>query len=176
VGRYSAGIKYREDKIMSVKIRSAVPADLPTILQFIHDLAEYEKAPDEVELSLDDLKESLFGVNPQVFCLISEVDNEISGFAVWHLNYSTWLGKHGIYLEDLYVDPKFRGLGHGKALLRKLAQICIEKGYKRLQWWVLDWNESAIDFYKSIGAEPMDEWTVFRVSGSSLRKLATEVN
>ena len=161
---------------MSVKIRSAVPADLPRILQFIHDLAEYEKAPDEVELSLDDLKESLFGVNPQVFCLISEVDNETSGFAVWHLNYSTWLGKHGIYLEDLYVDPKFRGLGHGKALLRKLAQICIEKGYKRLQWWVLDWNESAIDFYKSIGAEPMDEWTVFRVSGSSLRKLATEVN
>jgi GNAT superfamily N-acetyltransferase len=176
MGRYSAGIKYREDKIMSVKIRSAVPADLPTILQFIHDLAEYEKAPDEVELSLGDLKDSLFGVNPQVFCLISEVDNEISGFAVWHLNYSTWLGKHGIYLEDLYVDPKFRGLGHGKALLRKLAQICIEKGYKRLQWWVLDWNESAIDFYKSIGAQPMDEWTVFRVSGSSLRKLATEVN
>jgi GNAT superfamily N-acetyltransferase len=115
-------------------------------------------------------------VNPQVFCLISEVDNETSGFAVWHLNYSTWLGKHGIYLEDLYVDPKFRGLGHGKALLRKLAQICIENGYKRLQWWVLDWNESAIDFYKSIGAEPMDEWTVFRVSGSSLEKLATEVN
>jgi GNAT superfamily N-acetyltransferase len=176
MGRYSAGIKYREDKIMSVKIRSAVPADLPRILQFIHDLAEYEKAPDEVELSLGDLKDSLFGVNPQVFCLISEVDNEISGFAVWHLNYSTWLGKHGIYLEDLYVDPKFRGLGHGKALLRKLAQICIENGYKRLQWWVLDWNESAIDFYKSIGAEPMDEWTVFRVSGSSLRKLATEVN
>jgi GNAT superfamily N-acetyltransferase len=161
---------------MSVKIRSAVPADLPIILQFIHDLAEYEKAPDEVELSLDDLKDSLFGVNPQVFCLISEVDNQTSGFAVWHLNYSTWLGKHGIYLEDLYVDPKFRGLGHGKALLQKLAQICIEKGYKRLQWWVLDWNESAIDFYKSIGAEPMDEWTVFRVSGSSLRKLATEVN
>jgi GNAT superfamily N-acetyltransferase len=161
---------------MSVKIRSAVPADLPTILQFIHDLAEYEKAPDEVELSLDDLIDSLFGVNPQVFCLISEVDNQTSGFAVWHLNYSTWLGKHGIYLEDLYVDPKFRGLGHGKALLQKLAQICIENGYKRLQWWVLDWNESAIDFYKSIGAEPMDEWTVFRVSGSSLRKLATEVN
>jgi len=113
MGRYSAGIKYSKDKIMSVKIRSAVPADLPIILQFIHDLAEYEKAPDEVELSLDDLKESLFGVNPQVFCLISEVDNQISGFAVWHLNYSTWLGKHGIYLEDLYVDPKFRGLGHG---------------------------------------------------------------
>ena len=158
---------------MSVKIRSAVPADLPIILQFIHDLAEYEKAPDEVELSLDDLKDSLFGVNPQVFCLISEVDNETSGFAVWHLNYSTWLGKHGIYLEDLYVDPKFRGLGHGKALLRKLAQICIENGYKRLQWWVLDWNQPSIDFYTSLGAVPMDEWTVYRVSGDALKKLGS---
>lgn len=161
---------------MSVKIRTAIQSDLPVILQFIHDLAEYEKAPDEVELSLDDLRDSLFGPNPQVFCLISELDNETTGFAVWHLNYSTWLGKHGIYLEDLYVDPKFRGQGHGKALLQKLAQICIENGYKRLQWWVLDWNESAIDFYKSIGAQPMDQWTVFRVSGSSLRKLATEGN
>ena len=161
---------------MSVNIRSAIQADLPVILQFIHDLAEYEKAPEEVELSLDDLKDSLFGPNPQVFCLISEQDNETTGFAVWHLNYSTWLGKHGIYLEDLYVDPKFRGQGHGKAFLQKLAQICIENGYKRLQWWVLDWNESAIDFYKSIGAQPMDQWTVFRVSGSSLRKLATEGN
>ncbi|NCX09751.1 MAG: GNAT family N-acetyltransferase, partial [Actinobacteria bacterium] len=104
---------------MSVKIRSAIQADLPIILQFIHDLAKYEKAPDEVELSLDDLKDSLFGPNPKVFCLISEQDNETTGFAVWHLNYSTWLGKHGIYLEDLYVDPKFRGQGHGKALLGK---------------------------------------------------------
>ncbi len=108
--------------------------------------------------------------------LISEQAGQVSGFAVWHLNYSTWLGKHGVYLEDLYVDPRFRGAGHGKALLRKLAQICIEKGYSRLQWWVLDWNKSAIDFYKSIGAEPMDEWTVFRVSGSSLAKLAEEGN
>jgi GNAT superfamily N-acetyltransferase len=161
---------------MPVKIRTATKSDLPVILQFIHDLAKYEKAPDEVKLSLDDLNDSLFGPNPQVFCLISEQGNETTGFAVWHLNYSTWVGKHGIYLEDLYVDPKFRGQGHGKALLQKLAQICIEKGYKRLQWWVLDWNESAIDFYKSIGAEPMAEWTVFRLSGSSLRKLATEGN
>jgi GNAT superfamily N-acetyltransferase len=108
--------------------------------------------------------------------LIAELGNEVTGFAVWHLNYSTWLGKHGIYLEDLYVDPKYRGQGHGKALLRKLAQICVERGYKRLQWWVLDWNQSAIDFYKSIGAEPMDQWTVFRVSGSSLEKLATDAS
>ena len=104
---------------MSVKIRTATQSDLPVILQYIHDLAKYEKTPDEVELSLDDLKDSLFGPNPQVFCLISEQDNETTGFAVWHLNYSTWLGKHGIYLEDLYVDPKFRGQGHGKALLQK---------------------------------------------------------
>jgi GNAT superfamily N-acetyltransferase len=143
-------------------------------LQFIHDLAKYEKAPNEVELSLSELEESLFNKNPQVYCLISELDGKATGFAVWHLNYSTWLGRHGVYLEDLYVDPKYRGLGHGKALLRKLAQICIERGYKRLQWWVLDWNETAIEFYKSIGAQPMDEWTVFRVSGSSLEKLATD--
>jgi len=144
---------------MQLKIRDAVQADLPKILQFIKDLAEYEKAPNEVVLSISHLEQSLFGANP-----------------VWHLNYSTWLGKHGIYLEDLYVDPKYRGQGHGKALLRKLAQICVERGYKRLQWWVLDWNQSAIDFYKSIGAEPMDQWTVFRVSGSSLEKLATDAS
>ena len=158
----------------SIKIRSAQISDLPEILQFIHDLAKFEKAPNEVKLSLSELEESLFTKNPQVYCLISEADGKATGFAVWHLNYSTWLGRHGIYLEDLYVDPKYRGLGHGKALLRRLAQICIERGYKRLQWWVLDWNESAIEFYKSIGAQPMDEWTVFRVSGSSLEKLATE--
>jgi len=151
---------------MSLIIRPATVADLPNIFRFIHDLAEYEKAPNEVVLSITDLEQSLFGQAPAVFCLIS----------VWHLNYSTWLGKHGVYLEDLYVDPKFRGAGHGKALLRKLAQICIEKGYSRLQWWVLDWNKSAIDFYKSIEAQPMDEWTVFRVSGSSLAKLAKEGN
>ena len=159
---------------MQLKIRDAVQADLPKIIQFIKDLAEYEKAPNEVVLSISDLEQSLFGTNPQVYCLIAELENEVTGFAVWHLNYSTWLGKHGIYLEDLYVDPKYRGQGHGKALLRKLAQICVERGYKRLQWWVLDWNQSAIDFYKSIGAEPMDQWTVFRVSGSSLEKLATD--
>jgi len=161
---------------MQLKIRDAVQADLPKILQFIKDLAEYEKAPNEVVLSISDLEQSLFGANPQVYCLITELENEVTGFAVWHLNYSTWLGKHGIYLEDLYVDPKYRGQGHGKALLRKLAQICVERGYKRLQWWVLDWNQSAIDFYKSIGAEPMDQWTVFRVSGSSLEKLATDAS
>lgn len=161
---------------MQLKIRDAVQADLPKILQFIKDLAEYEKAPNEVVLSISDLEQSLFGANPQVYCLIAELGNEVTGFAVWHLNYSTWLGKHGIYLEDLYVDPKYRGQGHGKALLVRLAKICLDRGYPRLQWWVLDWNKSAVDFYHSIGAHAMDEWTVFRVSGNELRKLANNEN
>ena len=108
--------------------------------------------------------------------MVSELDSVVTGIAIWHLNYSTWLGKHGIYLEDLYVDPKHRGQGHGKALLIRLAKICLDRGYPRLQWWVLDWNKSAIDFYHSIGAHAMDEWTVFRVSGNELRKLANTEN
>ena len=99
----------------------------------------------------------------------------VTGIAIWHLNYSTWLGKHGLYLEDLFVDPKYRGAGHGKALLVRLAQICVEQGYPRFQWWVLDWNQPSIDLYKQIGAEPMDEWTTFRLSGDALRKFAREL-
>ena len=157
-------------------IRVATKQDAPRILQLIKDLAEYEKAPLEAKATLQQIEETIFGDKPSAFCHVAEVDGQVIGIAIWFLNYSTWLGKPGLYLEDLYVDPKFRGAGHGKALLRKLAQICIEKGYARLQWWVLDWNKSAIDFYKSIGAQPMDEWTVFRVSGSSLAKLAKEGN
>jgi len=159
---------------MSVIVRPATIADLPDIFKYIHALAEYEKAPDEVVLSLDDLEQSFFGENPQVYCLLSQEANVVTGIAIWHLNYSTWLGKHGLYLEDLFVDPKYRGAGHGKALLVRLAQICVERGYPRFQWWVLDWNEPAIDFYKSFGAVAMDEWTVFRLSGDSLKKLAAE--
>jgi len=159
---------------MSVIVRPATIADLPDIFKYIHALAEYEKASDEVVLSLDDLEQSFFGENPQVYCLLSQEANVVTGIAIWHLNYSTWLGKYGLYLEDLFVDPKYRGTGHGKALLVKLAQICVEKGYPRFQWWVLDWNEPAIDFYKSFGAVAMDEWTVFRLSGDPLKKLAAE--
>jgi GNAT superfamily N-acetyltransferase len=101
-------------------------------------------------------------------------DEQVTGIAIWHLNYSTWLGKHGIYLEDLFIDPKFRGQGHGKALLVRLAQICVERGYPRFSWWVLDWNKPSIDFYESLGAKAMDEWTVFRVSGDALTKLASQ--
>ena len=159
---------------MSFQVRDATPLDIDQIYDYIHALAEYEKAPDEAVLSKSDLSQSLFGQNPQVYCLLSVQDEQVSGIAIWHLNYSTWLGKHGIYLEDLFVDPKFRGQGHGKALLVRLAQICVERGYPRFSWWVLDWNKPSIDFYESLGAKAMDEWTVFRVSGDALTKLASQ--
>jgi GNAT superfamily N-acetyltransferase len=159
---------------MSFQIRDATPSDIDAIYDYIHALAEYEKAPDEAVLSKSDLSQSLFGQSPQVYCLLSVQDEQVSGIAIWHLNYSTWLGKHGIYLEDLFVDPKFRGQGHGKALLVRLAQICVERGYPRFSWWVLDWNKPSIDFYESLGAKAMDEWTVFRVSGDALTKLASQ--
>jgi GNAT superfamily N-acetyltransferase len=159
---------------MSFQIRDATPSDIDAIYDYIHALAEYEKAPDEAVLSKSDLSQSLFGQSPQVYCLLSVQDGQVTGIAIWHLNYSTWLGKHGIYLEDLFVDPKFRGQGHGKALLVRLAQICVERGYPRFSWWVLDWNKPSIDFYESLGAKAMDEWTVFRVSGDALTKLASQ--
>jgi GNAT superfamily N-acetyltransferase len=159
---------------MSFQIRDATPLDIDQIYDYVHALAEYEKAPDEAVLSKSDLSQSLFGQNPQVYCLLSVQDEQVTGIAIWHLNYSTWLGKHGIYLEDLFVDPKFRGQGHGKALLVRLAQICVERGYPRFSWWVLDWNKPSIDFYESLGAKAMDEWTVFRVSGDALTKLASQ--
>lgn len=161
---------------MPLIVREATLGDIPQILQYIKDLAKFEKALEEAVLTEKDLKESFFTNSPQVYCLVSELDSIVTGIAIWHLNYSTWLGKHGIYLEDLYVDPKYRGQGHGKALLVSLAKICLDRGYPRLQWWVLDWNKSAIDFYHSIGAHAMDEWTVFRVSGNELRKLANNEN
>ena len=159
---------------MSFQVRDATPSDIDQIYEYIHALAKYEKAPEEAVLSKSDLNQSLFGQSPQVYCLLSVQDGQVSGIAIWHLNYSTWLGKHGMYLEDLFVDPKFRGQGHGKALLVRLAQICVERGYPRFSWWVLDWNKPSIDFYESLGAKAMDEWTVFRVSGDALTKLASQ--
>jgi GNAT superfamily N-acetyltransferase len=153
-------------------IRPAVKEDAAVILQFIKELAEYEKAPDEVVATVKDIETTLFAEDPKVFCDLVEVDGNVVGMAIWFLNYSTWQGRHGIYLEDLYIKPKFRGLGYGKALLQHLARICNERGYGRFQWWVLDWNSPAIEFYHSIGAVPMSEWTVFRVSGDPLKKLA----
>jgi len=153
-------------------IRPANPNDIPSILALIRGLAEYERALDEVVATEEALMASFFGENPQVFCHVATQDQKVVGIAVWHLNYSTWLGKHGMYLEDLYVVPDERGHGHGMALLKELARICVDRDYERLQWWVLDWNAPSIDFYTSLGAVPMDEWTVFRVSGDALKKLS----
>ena len=154
-----------------MKIRSAQVSEAPIILQLIKELAEYEKAPDEVVATEAELIATIFAANPSVFCEFVEVDGEIAGMAIWFLNYSTWQGRHGIYLEDLYIRSEFRGRGYGKALLKHLAEICNERGYGRFQWWVLDWNSPAIEFYRSLGAEAMSEWTVYRVSGEPLRKL-----
>lgn len=155
-----------------MKIRPATIGDTEEIRALIYELALYEKAPEEAKATAADIEESFFSNDPKVFCDLVEVDGAIAGCAIWFLNYSTWQGKHGIYLEDLFVRPSFRGKGFGKALLVHLAKICEVEGYGRLQWWVLDWNTPAIDFYKGIGAEPMDEWTVFRVSGDELGQLA----
>jgi GNAT superfamily N-acetyltransferase len=154
-----------------MNIRPARRDEVGIVLQLIHDLAHYEKAPNEVEATEKELLETIFSENPHVFCDLVEVDGDIAGMAIWFLNYSTWQGKHGIYLEDLFVKPEFRGLGYGKALLQHLAKTCDERGYGRFQWWVLDWNSPAIEFYKSLGAVAMDEWTVYRVSGQALKDL-----
>ena len=154
-------------------IRPAKVGDLPEILQLIRDLAVYEKAEHEVLATVEELNATLFGEVPQVFAHVVEVDGKVVGIAIWFLNYSTWLGKHGIYLEDLYVQPEFRGQGFGLALLKELAKICVERGYPRFQWWVLDWNSPAIEFYRSHGAVAMDEWTVHRITGDALKKLGS---
>lgn len=154
-------------------IRSATPADVPEIHAMIRELAEYEKAPQEAKATEEQLRDALFAEHPAVFALIAEDDGgAVVGFALWFRNFSTWTGTHGVYLEDLYVRPAARGGGHGRALLAELARICTERGYRRLEWWVLDWNTPAIDFYTSLGAEAMDEWTVHRVTGDALTRLA----
>ena len=152
-------------------IREASPADVSAIMQLIHDLAEYEKAPQEVEANVVEMAAALFADQPKVFAHVIDLDGEVIGMAIWFLNFSTWQGKHGIYLEDLYVKPEYRGRGYGLAMLKHLAALCVERGYGRFQWWVLDWNTPAIEFYKSQGAIAMDEWTVYRVSGDALKRL-----
>lgn len=153
-------------------IRPARPADVPAIYQLIRDLADYEHALPEVTGTEDDLHRSLFGPKPAVYAHVAEHEGQVGGFALWFLNYSTWVGQHGIYLEDLYVKPELRGLGLGRALLAELAALCVERGYGRLEWWVLDWNEPARGFYASLGATSMDEWTVHRLTGHALAELA----
>ena len=152
-------------------IRSAKPEDLSGIASLIKELADYERAPEQAIATIEDLDAALFGPSPKVFCEIVEVDGTVLGFAIWFLNFSTWQGKHGIYLEDLFIRPQYRGSGWGKKLLEHLAAKCLENNWGRFQWWVLDWNEPAIEFYRALGASPMDEWTVYRVAGEELKKL-----
>ena len=156
---------------MTISIRSAVPADAGLIVRFIAALAEYEKLAHEARATEADIRRDLFGPNPRVFCEIAEADGRPVGFALWFYTYSTFQGRHGIWLEDLFVDPEVRGLGAGKALLVNLAQRCVREGLGRLEWWVLDWNEPSIQFYKAQGGVMQDEWTKVRLDGDALARL-----
>jgi GNAT superfamily N-acetyltransferase len=160
-------------------IRTATAEDVPAIHRLVCELAEYERARHDVEATPEQLREALFGPDPTVFAHVAETAStehgagEVVGFALWFLNFSTWRGRNGIYLEDLYVQPEHRGSGLGRELLTELARICVERGYARLEWSVLDWNEPARGFYRSLGAVSMDEWTVFRLTGDALARLGS---
>lgn len=161
-------------------IRPVTESDVPAIVAMVRELADYEQALHEAQATSEQFQAALFAEHPAVFALVAVVDdsegsdanNGIVGFALYFLNFSTWVGKHGIYLEDLYVRPQYRGSGIGQALLSSLARLCVERDYGRLEWWVLDWNEPALGFYRRLGARPMDEWTVHRVTGLELTALA----
>jgi GNAT superfamily N-acetyltransferase len=155
-----------------IEIRKARPADAAMILGFVTDLAIYEKAENEVIATVSDIEHSLFGHESTADAAICSIDNEPVGFAVYFFNYSTWLGRNGLFLEDLYVSQQHRGKGAGKALLKHLAGIALENNCGRLEWNVLDWNEPAINFYQALGAKPQDEWVGYRLTGKSLEELA----
>ena len=162
----------------ALSIREAVPSDLPRLVELVRELAEYERAVHEVEATEEHFRAALFPDDPSAarsHALVAEVQTPegpfVVGMAVWYVTFSTWLGRHGIWLEDLYVSPDRRGGGLGKALLTRLAQIAVERGYGRVEWWVLDWNTPSIEFYRSLGAQPQDGWTVYRLDGDALRSL-----
>jgi GNAT superfamily N-acetyltransferase len=155
-----------------VTVRPIRPDDVPAVVGLVRELADYERALHEVRLTEEQLHERLFGEAPALFGHVAEHGGQVVGMALWFLNFSTWRGTHGIYLEDLYVSPPHRGTGLGKELLRTLAALCVERGYSRLEWSVLDWNTPSIDFYRAAGAEPMDEWTVFRLTDDALTEFA----
>lgn len=165
---------------MAVEIRAVRPDDVESLQNMIEELAEYEREPDAVVGNAQDLRRALFDGSqtpsgaPALFGHVVEVDGQIAGMALWFLNYSTWRGQHGIYLEDLYVRPQFRGQGLGSRLLAALAEICVERGYPRLDWMVLNWNGPALDFYRGLEAIPMDDWTVYRLTDDALQALAAE--
>ena len=160
-------------QLLKAGIRAARPEDVPAIRELIVELATYERMPEQAKATDEQLRAALFGEHPAVFALVAEAEQSVVGFALWFLNFSTWEGVHGIYLEDLYVRPEARGRGFGKALLQSLAAIAVHRGYARFEWWVLDWNTPSIEFYRAMGAVSMDEWTVFRLSGGALRSAAS---
>lgn len=153
-------------------IRDALRTDAPLIVELVLELALYERAPDAAKASLADIEAALFGAHPKVHALIAETGGAAAGFAVYFFNFSTWTGRHGVYLEDLFVRESARGQGIGKALLARLAQIAIEKNCARVEWAVLDWNEPAIGFYRALGAAALDDWTTFRLTGDALARVA----
>ncbi len=157
---------------MTLTIRPARRGDAATVLRFVKELAEYEREPDAVVATEDMMDAALFGEKPKAEALIAEIDDVAVGFALFFHTFSTWTGRQGIWLEDLYVTPEARGSGAGKALVSHIAGICLDRDCPRFEWWVLDWNEPAIGFYRSIGAQAMDEWTTQRVTGDALVKLA----
>ncbi|RLQ23550.1 GNAT family N-acetyltransferase [Seongchinamella sediminis] len=156
----------------SLAIRNGTPEDIGQIYHFIRELATYEKALDEVSSDETMLREALFGTNPRAYSLICEVDGGPAGFAIYFYNFSTWLGKYGLFLEDLYVSPEYRGHGAGKALLQHLARQAVAEGCGRFEWNVLDWNEPSIRFYEACGAEPLKEWVGYRLHGTALERFA----
>ncbi len=155
-------------------VRRAQPADVPVVLELVGELAAYEREPDAVEATEELLREALFGYQPTASCHVAlDGSGAVVGFALWYVTFSTWKGLPGLWLEDLFVRPQARGQGLGRALLQELALVCVQRGYPRFEWWVLDWNAPAIGFYRSLGAVPQDEWTTFRVDGEALVRLAT---
>ncbi|HEY5809053.1 MAG TPA: GNAT family N-acetyltransferase [Povalibacter sp.] len=161
------------DTPIPLDIQRATRDDVPTIVALIRELAEFERLAHEAVVTEESLLASLFGERPGAEVLIGRVGGEVVGFALFFQNFSTFLGRPGMYLEDLFVRPKFRGEGYGEQLLRYLARLCVERNYGRFEWSVLDWNQRAIDFYRGLGAKPMADWTVFRVTGDALVKLAS---
>lgn len=155
----------------NVVVRPAVIEDAPVLVKLVRSLADYELAPGEALLQVQDLEAALFGPGAKVFAHVAEINGVIVGAAIWFLNFSTWTGRHGVYLEDLFVVPQARGHGAGRALLTELARMAMARGYTRVEWAVLDWNESAVGFYRHLGAQAQDEWTVFRLSGAALADL-----
>jgi len=154
-------------------IRPAVAGDVPVVLELVRELAIYEREPDAVQATEPLLHEALFGPTPTASCHIAEINGLVVGFALWYVTFSTWTGRPGLWLEDLFVRPTARGTGLGKALLTELAGVCVDRGYTRFEWWVLDWNTPAQGFYRSIGARPEDDWTVWRTDGERLTALAS---